>query len=60
MLRSYLASQPRRLGQEATTFVENQFVFAYELGSENRLGEKTRSNRVGGGKEWGARDQLQR
>lgn len=54
MLRGCPASQPRKLGLEATTFIENQFVFACELESKSRLADKIRNSRVDDGKEWGA------
>lgn len=51
MLRDCPAFQIRKLGPEATTSVESQFMFVCVLKGESRLAGKTTNSRVDGGKE---------
>ena len=52
MLRDCPASQTRKLGPKATTFIENQFAFTHELEDESTVAGKTASSGVDMGKEW--------
>lgn len=51
MLRDCPASQTRKLGLKATTFIANHFVFAHELEGESMVAGKTVSSGVDIGKE---------